>query len=306
VRPEMTGTSRKFFHRIGPGAIGAGAGQINMLLSTILASTLPTGAVSCLSYADRLEQLPLGIVGIAVSTTLLPLLSRHVEAGAEDSVRHYTSRALEFCIMLGLPAAMGFILLALPIVQTLFQHGAFGAEDARKTAQALAGYALGIPAFLLVKVFAADFFARHDTKTPVKMAIAAMITNVVCALALLGPLQHIGIAIASSIALWTNAGLLFMRLRRRRKNLTDARWRYRLPRLLLCSLAMSLVTLALTVWLDSWFVADHLGRELAALTLIIAGSGIVYASLLQITGAMRWGELLTILRRGDAKNMDRI
>jgi putative peptidoglycan lipid II flippase len=263
-----------------------------------LASTLPTGAVSCLNYADRLEQLPLGIVGIAVSTTLLPLLARCVEAGAEDKVRHYTSRALEFCIMLGLPAALGLIFAAKPIVQTLFQHGAFTEEDTIKTAQALSGYAIGIPAFLLVKVFAADFFARHDTKTPVKMAFVAMITNVVCALAMLGSLQHVGIALASSIALWTNAGLLFTRLRRR-KNLTDEKWRYRLPRLLLCSLLMSLAAFALVHYTQHWFTGKHTGAEIAGLALILGAAGVCYALLLQITGAMRLGELRSILRRGD-------
>jgi putative peptidoglycan lipid II flippase len=301
VGPKMNDTNRKFFRRIGPGALGAGASQVNLLLSTILASTLPTGAVSCLSYADRLEQLPLGIVGIAVSTTLLPLLSRHVEAGAEDSVRHYTSRALEFCVMLGLPAAMGFILVAKPIVQTLFQHGAFDAGDTLKTAQALSGYAFGIPAFLLVKVFAADFFARHDTKTPVKMAFVAMFMNLICAVALLGSLQHVGIALASSIALWTNAGLLFMRLKRKRKKLTDDKWRYRLPRILLCALVMSFVTFVLVNYLQDWFTGQHTDVEIAGLGLIIGVSGLCYALSLQITGAMRLQDMLAILRR-DAKS----
>ena len=149
--------SRRLFRRVGPGCLGAGAAQINLLVSTILASTLPTGAVSWLFYADRLNQLPLGIVGIAVATTLLPMLSRHVEAGREDSVRHYMSRAIEFCLMLGLPATVGLAIAAKPIIQTLFEHGAFGAADTQATSEALAAYALGIPGFL-----AGEGFQRRD------------------------------------------------------------------------------------------------------------------------------------------------
>ena len=176
--PQLGEASSKLFRRIGPGAVGAGAAQINLLVSTILASTLPTGAVSYLFYADRLNQLPLGIVGIAVATTLLPLLSRHIEAGRTEQARHYTSRAVEFCLLLGLPATIGLSVAAQPIIQTLFEHGAFTHEDAVRTAQALAAYSLGIPAFLLVKAFAAGFFARHDTKTPVQIAMIAMLVNV--------------------------------------------------------------------------------------------------------------------------------
>ncbi|MGE3624193.1 MAG: murein biosynthesis integral membrane protein MurJ, partial [Bdellovibrionales bacterium] len=267
--PRLTGATLLLFKRIGPGALGAGAAQINMLLSTILASTLTTGAVSWLSYADRLQQLPLGIIGIAVSTTLLPLLSRHVEAGAEDNVRHYTSRALEFCIMLGLPAAMGLVMLAHPIVQTLFEHGAFEAEDTLQTAEALAAYAFGVPAFLLVKVFSAGFFARHDTATPVKLAIAAMVTNVAGAFLLLGPLQHVGIALANSVAIWVNALLLLFALRRRKVRITDGKMKKRMPRILVCVLGMSLVTLALAYYTKGWFADRDLLKEITGLGIVI-------------------------------------
>jgi len=303
VWPRFSEHSRLLFRRIGPGAIGAGANQINMLLSTILASTLPTGTVACLTYADRLDQLPQGIVGIAVATTLLPLLTRHVHAGAEDNVRHYMSRAIEFCVMLGLPATIGFVLCSKPIVQTLFEHGAFGARDTIMTAEILSAYALGIPAFLLVKVFSAGFFARHDTATPVRVALVAMATNVVGALLMLGPLRHIGIALATTIALWVNALLLFTRLRSKKHPLADEKLRYRLPRLLLCALGMGLVTLALMVITRSCFTGHSVPREVAALSLIIGGSGLVYAVMLQASGAMRWKEALSILKRKQANGI---
>ena len=295
--PEWSGAAKRLFKRIGPGAVGAGAAQINMLLSTILASTLPTGAVSCLSYADRLQQLPLGIIGIAVGTTLLPLLSRHVEAGAEDNVRHYTSRAIEFCLMLGLPAAVGLVMLAGPIVQTLFEHGAFGPQDTLETAQALAGYAFGIPAFLLVKVFSAGFFARQDTSTPVKIALVAMMSNVVLALLMLHPLRHIGIALANSIAVSVNAGLLLLYLHRKKERIADAKLKKRMPRILLCALGMAVVTLAVVYFTRNWY-ADHvLWKEVGGLFVTISVSGAAYAFLLEVSGAMSFREMLKTLRR---------
>jgi putative peptidoglycan lipid II flippase len=304
TRPQMTDASRRFFKRVGPAAVGAGAQQINMLISTMLASTLPTGAVSCLSYADRLNQLPLGIIGIAVGTTLLPLLSRHVEAGAEDNVRHYTSRAIEFCLMLGLPAAMGFILLAQPIVQILFEHGAFGPEDTRETAEALAAYAFGIPAFLLIKVFSAGFFARQDTATPVKLALVAMMTNIVCALLMLHSLKHVGIALANSLAVWTNAGLLFIYLHRKKERLADAKLRHRMPRILICAIGMSVVTLALAHYTAPWFATRNLGIGVGGLMLVIGVSGTAYALMLEFSGAMKWSEMLRTLRRKSRQGSD--
>ncbi len=298
-KPTLNLRTRHLFRQIGPGAIGAGAAQINLLLSTILASTLPTGSVAYLYYADRLNQLPLGIVGIAVATTLLPLLARQIAAGNHDSVRHYMSRAIEFCILLGVPATIGLTLGARPIIQTLFEHGAFGAVETAETTKALTAYALGIPAFLLVKVFAASLFARHDTKTPVKFAITAMIVNVACALILLGPLQHVGVALATSIATWTNALLLFRHLHRQGHHFADAALKDRLPRLLIACLGMAVVTALLNALCQSFFETQALASRIAGLSIIIAGSGLVYLALLPLTGAMRPADLKSLLKKTD-------
>lgn len=297
VKPHLGEASRRLFRRIGPGAIGAGAAQVNLLISTILASTLPTGAVSYLFYADRLNQLPLGIVGIAVATTLLPLLSRHIEAGRDGHARHYMGRAIEFCLMLGLPATIGLALAAQPIIQTLFEHGQFTHADTVATAETLAAYSLGIPAFLLVKAFAAGFFARHDTATPVKVAFVAMAVNVIASLLLLGLLKHVGIALANSLAVWTNAILLFIMLRRKIGAIGDEQLRRRIPRLMLSAFGMSASTWALVVLTSGQFVDHHLGREAAALAAIIGISSLFYAVLLQLSGAIKLQELLAILQR---------
>ena len=297
LRPQLGEESGKLFRRIGPGAVGAGAAQINLLISTILASTLPTGAVSHLFYADRLNQLPLGIVGIAVATTLLPLLSRHIEAGEEDKARHFSSRAIEFCLLLGLPAMIGLIVLARPIVQTLFQHGAFTQEDTVATVQALRAYALGIPGFLLVKVFAACFFARHDTKTPVKAAMTSMAANVVFSVLLLGVFQHVGIALANSLAVSLNAVLHYRHLRRKNVPLGDLKLPVRIKKVFLCAAIMAGTTTLLTQYGWNAIALSGIGQEVAALCALIGLSGISYAAALQVTGAMRWGDVKEIIGR---------
>ncbi|MGB9154502.1 MAG: murein biosynthesis integral membrane protein MurJ [Alphaproteobacteria bacterium] len=297
LRPHVTEATRHLFRRIGPGAIGAGAAQINLLVSTNLASSLPTGAISYLFYADRLNQLPLGIVGIAVATTLLPLLSRHIEAGEEDKVRHYSSRAIEFCLVLGLPSMIGLALAAQPIIQTLFQHGAFTHDNTVGTVQALCAYSLGIPGFLLVKVFAAGFFARHDTKTPVRIAIVAMIVNVICSVLLLHPLQFVGIALANSIAVSVNAALLCRALRRKKVPIGDEKMPRRIWKIIVCAVIMALVTAFLTEFAWDAISFTGLAQEVVCLVALIGLSGLSYAVALHITGAMRWHDVLAILRK---------
>jgi len=214
--PRFTPQVKALFRAVGPGAIGAGATQINLALSTVLASLAPTGAVSYLFYADRLNQLPLGVIGIAISSTLLPLLSARVQAGDDEGMRHYTTRAVEFGMILGLPAALGLGIAAHPIIKVLFEHGAFDSAATTHTAAALAAYVFGVVPFILVKVFSAIFFAHHDTKTPVATALAAVAVNVLAAIGLSIPFGFVGIAAATSIATWVNVLLLGFALKRAR------------------------------------------------------------------------------------------
>jgi putative peptidoglycan lipid II flippase len=297
MRPRLTPRVRQLFKHIGPGALGAGAAQINIVVSTILASTLPTGAVSWLFYADRLNQLPLGVIGIAVATTLLPVLSQHVQAGDETKIRHYFSRAVVVVLAIGLPATVGLLLAAKPIIQTLFEHGRFGPAETAATAQALAAFAIGIPPFLLVKVFSASYFARHDTRTPVKIAIIALVTNMLAAALLIQPLGHVGIALASGIATWVNALLLLWLLRKQGRVLLDAEARRQIPRLLFCAVMMAGLVFGLQVPLSDFFSAPILWRELLGLALLMAGALLGYAVLVQLTGAWRWQNMAGLLRR---------
>ncbi|HAX91447.1 MAG TPA: murein biosynthesis integral membrane protein MurJ, partial [Rhodospirillaceae bacterium] len=290
--PHMTAACRQLFRNIGPGAIGAGATQINLLLTTILASMLPTGAVSYLYYADRLNQLPLGIIGIAVATTLLPILSKHEANGDDTAIKHTISRAIEFCLVLGLPAAIGLGLAAQPILQTLFEHGAFTHTDTVQTALTLAAYSLCIPAFLLAKIFAARFFARQDTKTPVQVAIVCVAANVILAVLLMGVLQHVGMALATSLATWLNAGLLYIKLRRSGEALVDETLRKRLPRLFLSAGGMAIGTFFVCQETTFLFENAPIYHQITGILLILGLSSALYAVLLQITGAMKLGELL--------------
>ena len=188
------------FKRIAPGILGAGIYQINMAVDTILVSLVGTGAISWLYYANRLQQLPLGVVGAAISVALLPLLSHHLKAGEGKEAKETQDKAVEYAFLLSLPAAAMLIALAYPIVNILFQHGKFSGSDTVMTAYAVIAYSFGLPAYVLVKALAPNFFARGDTKTPVKYSAVVLIFNIFANLVLMQFFGHIGIAAATSLS----------------------------------------------------------------------------------------------------------
>lgn len=191
---------KTLFKRITPGILGAGIYQINMVVDTILVSMVGTGAISWLYYANRLQQLPLGVVGAAISVAVLPILSRHIKSEETEQAQAVQTKACEYGALLSIPAAFALIILAEPIINILFQHGKFGAEQTAMTASAVIAYAIGLPAYVLVKSLAPNFFARGDTRTPVKYSIVVLITNLVFSVILMGPFGHVGIASATTIA----------------------------------------------------------------------------------------------------------
>ncbi|MEN2494993.1 MAG: putative lipid II flippase MurJ [Hyphomicrobiaceae bacterium hypho_1] len=203
-----------------PSIISGGITQINILVGTIIAS-LQTGAVSFLYYADRLYQLPLGVVGITISVVLLPDLSRKLRAGNVTEARKSQNRSLEFALLLTIPASVALVIAADPIIFVLFERGTFTAADTTATAQALVAFAIGLPAFVLIKVLQPAFFARENTATPMWFAVISMIANILGSLVLFYwfktskswmPMPHVGIALATSIAGWTNMLLLWWKL----------------------------------------------------------------------------------------------
>lgn len=296
-RPRLTPEIRRLLRRALPVAFGAGVYQVNVMAGTVLASLLPTGSVSYLFYADRLSQLPYGIIGVAVSTALLPLLSRQVRTGDSEAALHSQNRALEFAIFLMLPAAAALLVLAQPIIDVLFRRGEFGPLDVRQTAAALGAFALGLPALMLVKSLTPGFYAREDTKTPVKIAVLTAVLNVALAAFLMLWFRHVGIAAAASIANWTNALLLAVVLHRRGFLRFDERFRRRVPRTLLATAGMSLALLAVAAFLASWLSGSLLERS-ACLAVLVAAGFASFAALAHLLGAARVGELRTLLGRG--------
>jgi putative peptidoglycan lipid II flippase len=297
--PRLTPGVRRTLRMMAPGVFGAGVTQLNLLISTALASLLPGGSVSYLYYADRLNQLPLGVVGIAVGTAILPSLSRQVRLGNFAEAAATQNRGIELALFLTLPAAAALAILAEPILATLFERGAFGAEATAATAAALAAYAAGLPAFVLVKVLAPAFFARHDTATPVKIAVAAVAVNLALTLVLMRILAHVGIALATSAAGWVNALLLLALLVGRGDFSFDRRARRNLPRIAAAALGMGAVLFLLRDALAAPLAGPLMMRLLALAGLVAAGL-VVFTLLAVALGIVDWRELKSRLRRQPA------
>jgi len=287
---------RRLFVLMGPGLVGAGVYQINVLIGVRLASELPEGSVSFLYFADRVNQLPLGVVGAAVGVALLPLLSRQLKAGDDAGARDSQNRAIEFGMLLTVPAAAALLVLSSEIVTVLFQRGQFGSAAAHATAAALAAFAAGLPAYVLIKALAPGFFAREDTATPVKIAAGAVIVNVAVALALMPALAHVGIAVATAVSAWINAGTLAALLYRRGLLVPDGRLIHRLARTVLSSALMAAALWLAARALSGWLVAGTLSGAIALVVMVAAGIAI-YGLLAQFLGVMRWGEMRALLRR---------
>jgi putative peptidoglycan lipid II flippase len=297
--PRLTPQVKRTLAVMAPGTVGAGVTQLNLLISTALASLLPGGSVSFLYYADRLNQLPLGVVGIAVGTAILPPLSRQIRLGHFGDAVGTQNRGLELALLLTLPAAVALAVLATPILSVLFQRGAFSAADTAATAAALSAYAAGLPAFVLVRVLAPGFFARHDTATPVKVAVAAMTTNLLLTLVLMQFLAHVGIALATTVAGWVNALTLLALLIRRGHFRFDQRARRNLPRIGAAALGMGVVLLALRLVLDPALGGPPAMRISALAGLVCAGFA-VFSLLALAFGVADWRNLLGRLRRQPA------
>jgi putative peptidoglycan lipid II flippase len=298
-RPRLTLGVRRTLRMMVPGVFGAGVTQLNLLISTALASLLPNGSVSYLYYADRLNQLPLGVVGIAVGTAILPSLSRQVRLGEDAAAAATQNRGVELALFLTLPAAVALAILARPILAALFQHGAFGPTATAATAAALAAYAAGLPAFVLVKVLAPGFFARHDTATPVKVGIAAVAVNLCLTLVLMRFLAHVGIALATSAAGWVNALALLALLVRQRHLRLDRRTRRNLPRIAGAALGMGVVLVLLRGALAA-ALAGPLFERIAVLAGLVGAGLAVFAGLTLALGVADWRELRGRLRRQPA------
>jgi putative peptidoglycan lipid II flippase len=293
--PRMTPGVKRLVALGIPGIIAGGITQFNLLVGSIIAS-LQDGAVSLLYYADRIYQLPLGVVGIAIGIVLLPDLSRRLRGNDGTGANNAQNRAFEFAMLLTVPASVALAIIPVPIIQVLFERGAFSAADTQGTALALAGFAIGLPAFVLTKVLSPGFFAREDTVTPMRFAAISIAVNIVGSLALFFWIGHVGIALATSAAAWVNAGLLGLRLVRLGHFEFDARLKSRLPRLVIASAIMG-AGLWVGTDLATPFLAGSFVVSTAALVALIAGGGLLFAVATLLTGAAKVSDLKSAFRR---------
>ena len=298
VRPRLTEKVRRLVKLATPVAIGGGAQQVSTMLDVIWASLLPAGSIAALYYADRIAQLPLGVIGIAIGTALLPLLARQVRSGAHDSAMANQNRAIEFGLLFSLPAMAALWILAEPIIRVLFEHGRFGPDDTARTAGALAAYALGLPAFMLVKALTPGFFAREDTRTPLYIALISIAINVgLNAAFIFGTnLAQVGIALASSLSGWINALLLAAVLLSRTHWLPDPRLTSRAWRMALATIGMSGGVAGLLLLLKPALARPDLTGIVALLGICALGA-LTYGGLGAVLGVVKISEMRFLLRR---------
>jgi putative peptidoglycan lipid II flippase len=296
-RPQLNPDVRKLMSLIWPAAAGAGAVQINLVVSTALAAALlPAGSVSYIYFADRLNQLPLGLIGIGLGTVLLPTISRQLGRGEELQAMETQNRGMELALFLTLPATVALIVCSMPIVGALFQHGKFSAQDSLFTAQSLAAFSIGLPSYILVKVLTPGYYARSDTKTPVRYATLSMVVNLVLNLMLIKPLGHMGPPLATAVASTVNVALLYRTLVARGHFTADARLVRRTWRLLVAALLMGAVMFFLN-HLFQPFVTGTSVERWGAMVVLVATGGVVYAIATLLTGAFRLGDIATLVRR---------
>lgn len=302
-RPRMTVKMKKLLTLMGPGVIGAGVMHINLFADMVIASLLPTGSISYLYYADRLNQLPLGIVGIAVGTALLPMLSRAMATGDAEKAGHLFNRALEICFFLALPAAVGLFVASYPIVAALFEHGAFDQKATIMTTLVLTAYALGMPAYVAVKVYSTAFWARQDTATPVKIAVVCTLFNILVALFLIygAGVGVVGIAVSTAMAGWLQIALLGWVLRRRNDLHFDAQLKRNFVKIIIACVAMGTYLYVTKAFIRDWYLgeaATHTG-QIMAVVVLVGGGAAVYAAGVVLTGVVKIGDMKKYLKKGE-------
>lgn len=294
-RPRMTPELKRLAMIAAPAAMAGGVVQINLLVGRQVASFYE-GAVAWLSYADRLYQLPLGVVGIAVGVVLLPDLSRRLRAGDTEGGRNAFNRAAEISLALTIPAAVALCVIPLPLVSVLFQRGAFGADDTAATALAVAVYGLGLPGFVLQKALQPLFFAREDTRRPFFFALASLVVNAGIAIGLMPTFGFIAAAIGTTVSGWASVALLWFASRRMGVAATlDRRFRVRFWRILLASALMGAL-----LWVAALALAPFLDLptlRYGALAVLVGIGLIGYFGIGQLVGAFQMSDIRAALRR---------
>ena len=294
-RPVFNDRIKKLFRLMGPAVLGAGVVQINLVIDLLLASFLEKGAISFLYYADRLYQLPLSVVGIAIGTAMLPMLSRKIKAADMDGARKLMRQAILFSLIMAVPASAALIVLSSDIMITLFERGEFTRADSLASSAALNAYALSLPAFILVKVFSTMFFASEDTKTPVKYAIIGTVVNTTLGIILIQFLSYVGIALATAIAAWVQVILLTMAVRRKLPNVWQG-LKMKAVKIVVAALAMAGVLSVLT----GLYQPEAMIERIIFLSCLVAAGATTYFVVIFASRAMTLGDFKKILKRDQA------
>ena len=287
---------KRFFLALLPATVGSAGTQLATFADTIIASFLSAGAISALYYADRIDQLPIGVIGIAVGTVLVPEMTHRLAAGDDAGARSAQNRAIEFALILALPCVVAFLTVPGLIMRALFMRGAFTAADAHAAALTLMAYTIGLVPFVLIRSVVAPFLARGDTATPVKAALIGTAVNIVCKIALMVPLAQVGLALATSIGAWINFILVLIFAARAHVIRMDAELKASLIKLTAAGVALALLLIAadplVTALLSTW----SRFRNESELVLLALVGGAVYGGLVAVLFGRRW---LWLMRRGE-------
>lgn len=285
-KPVFDTKTKTLLKLMGPGVIGAGVMHINLFADLVIASMLGTGSISYLYYADRLNQLPLGVVGIAVGTALLPMLSRTLSAGDQEKSSDLFNRALEYCLFLALPAAVALAIIPKEIITALFQHGAFDESDTAITVAVLRGYAVGLPAYVVGKVLSTAYWARKDTSTPVKISIRSTITNIVLSLCLIWPFGVAGIALSTGLVGWLQFYWLLTGLKKLDVSVSfDDRFKRSVPRIVLSTCIMGAALYSSSLLTQHYF-NGLMFKDIIFLIVLVCFGIFVYALTSLLSGAV--------------------
>jgi putative peptidoglycan lipid II flippase len=295
-RPRYTPGVRQFVRVVIPATLGAGVYQISAFIDTFFLTRIGTGSMSYFNYADRLNQLPLGVIGAALGTAILPQVSRHVGAGEPGKAARVQGQAAELAMFLCLPAALALSIASYPLVLALFAGGKFSTADAAITATTLGIIVLGLPAYVLVKVLTPGFYSRQDTATPVKTAIIVLVANVVLNFVLIPPFGIAGLAAAIAICSWLNCIMLYVVLHRRGHFRIEGWLASRIARQLVAGAAMTAALWGIKIAIEPWF-AGNVAHRMAGVVAIVGGGMLVYFPLVWFLGGIDKEELKSLRRR---------